>query len=60
MKKVYIESLPTKMSQGRHYIPKQKNDESDSDNLMTLFLEKTLEDDFLGFDQSIELPFEPG
>ena len=55
LKKIYIESLPTKMSQGKHYIPKPLNSvDNKRHELANLFLEETLEEEFLGFETPLE------
>ena len=51
MKNLYINSLPTEMSSGRHL---QKNPlNSERNKPQQIFLDKTIDEEFLGFDLSL-------
>ena len=56
MKRMYIEDLPTKMSSGRH-IPKNQTNINKRKELQKNFLDDTLEEEFFGFDISLEQIF---
>ena len=56
MKNIYIESLPTEMSSGRHIIDTNKGN-SKMVELAQIFLDETPTEDFPGFELSLERIF---
>lgn len=57
MKNIYIDSLPTEMSSGRHILNNNTLPSSESTTLEQIFLDETPNEDFPGFELSLRQIF---